>query len=64
MKVNFFSATLLAALSVLDKVEAVPLHTMSTANTDAGLQISLNALSDSGSSLGEPVTFTLGDGEM
>ena len=37
---------------------------MSTTNTDAGLEVALNTISESGQAGSKPVTFTLGDGEM
>ena len=57
MKIYYFFSAMLAA------VQAVPLHTMSTSNTDAGLEINLNSILDNGSA-GKPVSFTLGEGEM
>ena len=62
MKVNFFSVTLLAALALFETSQAVPLHTMSTSNTDAGIEVSLASMSDAGLSA-DPVNFTLGPGE-
>ena len=62
MKVSFFSVTLLAALAIFETSQAVPIHTMSTSNTDAGLEVTLASMSDSGEG-GDPVKLTLGKGE-
>ena len=59
MKVNFFSVTLLAALAIFETGQSVPLHTMSTNNTNAGLEVNLASTLDSGEA-GKPVSFTLG----
>ena len=62
MKVNFYSVAILAVCSMFQSSEAVPLHTMSTSQTETGIQVDLASLSEQGQT-GKPVHFTLGSGE-